>query len=147
LEVRVFGLPNSSLFLIMACFWLVYLVVSTLLVKPLGRVLDEREGRAKAAREAYDRARGTLEEVVARCERELSAAASEGQRERASLRASGDAERRRRIEAARGEVQQQLARLAGELDEASRAARAALRERSSELARELASRVLGRRVA
>jgi F0F1-type ATP synthase membrane subunit b/b' len=91
--------------------------------------------------------RQALEEAVARCERELSAAASEGQRERASLRATGDAERRRRIEAARGEVQQRLARLSGDLDEASRAARAALRERSGELARELASRLLGRRVA
>jgi len=143
----VFGLPNYSLVLIMACFWLVYLLVSTQLVKPLGRVLDEREATVRAAREAYDRARGSLEASVARCERELSAAASEGQRERASLRASGDAERRRRIDAARGEVQQRLAHLSGELDEASRAARAALRERSSELARELASRLLGRSVA
>ena len=143
----MFGPPNYSLFLIMACFWLVYLLVSTQLVKPLGRVLDEREATIGAGREAYDQARRSLEEAVARCEREVSAAASEGQRERAALRASGDAERRRRIEAARGQVQQHLAHLSGELDEASRAARAALRERSSELARELASRLLGRSVA
>ena len=143
----MFGPPNYSLFLIMACFWLVYLLVSTQLVKPLGRVLDERDATIRAGREVYDHARQSLKEAVARCERELSAAASEGQRERASLRASGDADRRRRIEAARGQVQQRLAQLSGELDEASRAARTVLRERSSELARELASRLLGRRVA
>ena len=143
----MFGLPNYSLFLIMACFWLVYLLVSTQLVKPLGRVLDEREARVRAARERYEQARQAAGEAIARCERELGAAASEGQRERASLRASGEEARRRRLEVARGVVQQQLARLAGELDEASREARAALRERSTQLARELASHILGRSVA
>jgi F-type H+-transporting ATPase subunit b len=139
--------PNYSLLLVMACFWLVYLVVSTQLVRPLGKLLDERELRVKAAREGYENAQQALAEAVARCERELSVAASEGQRERASLRAVGDEERRRKIEAARSEVQQRLAQLSGELDEASRAARAALRERSGELARELASHLLGRSVA
>jgi F-type H+-transporting ATPase subunit b len=143
----VFALPNSSLFLVMACFWLVYLVVSTQLVKPLGRLLDEREARIKAAREVHEHARRALEEAVGRCERELAVAASEGQRQRASLRASGDEERRRKLDAARGDVQQRLARLAAELDEASRAARETLRQRSSQLARELASHLLGRSVA
>jgi len=143
----VFGPPNYSLFLVMACFWLVYLLVSTQLVKPLGRVLDERDATIRAGRDAYDQARQSLEEAVARCERKLSVAASEGQRERASLRATGDEERRRRIEAARGQAQQRLAQLSGELDEASRAARAVLRERSAQLARELAGRLLGRSVA
>ncbi|HLE60082.1 MAG TPA: ATP synthase F0 subunit B [Thermoanaerobaculaceae bacterium] len=143
----MFGPPNYSLFLVMACFWLVYLLVSTQLVKPLGRVLDERDATIRAGRDAYDQARQSLEEAVARCERKLSVAASEGQRERASLRATGDEERRRRIEAARGQAQQRLAQLSGELDEASRAARAVLRERSAQLARELAGRLLGRSVA
>ena len=44
----MFAPPNYSLFLVMACFWLVYLLVSTQLVKPLGRVLDEREARIRA---------------------------------------------------------------------------------------------------
>jgi F-type H+-transporting ATPase subunit b len=139
--------PNYSLFLIMACFWLVYLLVYTQLVKPLGRVLDEREARVKTARESYEQARHALTEAVARSEREVAVAASEGQRERASLRASGEAVRREKLEVARGEVQQQLARLSAELDEASRAARTVLRDRSGQLARELASRLIGRNVA
>jgi F0F1-type ATP synthase membrane subunit b/b' len=77
----------------------------------------------------------------------VAVAASEGQRERASLRASGEAIRREKLEAARGEVQQHLARLSGELDEASRAARAVLRDRGGQLARELASHLMGRSVA
>src|SRR5512136_2590157 len=139
--------PNFSLFLIMACFWLVYLLVYTQLVKPLGRVLDEREARVKTAREGFEQARQALAEAVARCERDLAGAASEGQRERASLRASGEATRRGKLEAARAEVQGHLTRLSRELDEASRAARATLRDRSGQLARELASRLIGRSVA
>jgi F-type H+-transporting ATPase subunit b len=139
--------PNYSLLLIMACFWLVYLLVYTQLVKPLGRVLDEREARIKGAREGYDRSQQALAEAVSRCEREVAGAASEGQRERASLRASGEAARRSKLEAARAEVQQRLMRLSGELDEASQGARATLRERSGSLARELASQLLGRSVA
>ena len=139
--------PNYSLFLIMACFWLVYLVVYTQLVKPLGWVLDEREARVKTAREGHEQARQALAAAIAHCEREVAVAVSEGQRERAALRASGEAIRRDKLEAARAEVQQHLAQLSGELDEASRAARAALRDRSGQLARELASRLLGRSVA
>jgi F-type H+-transporting ATPase subunit b len=139
--------PNYSLLLIMACFWLVYLLVYTQLVKPLGRVLDEREARIKAARERYEHTRQALTDAVSRCEREVAGAASEGQRERASLRASGEAARRSKLEAARAEVQQRLARVSVELDEASRGARATLRERSGQMARELASQLLGRSVA
>jgi F0F1-type ATP synthase membrane subunit b/b' len=139
--------PNYSLLLIMACFWLVYLLVSTQLVKPLGSVLDEREARIKAAREAYEHARQVLTDAVFRCEREVAGAAAEGQRERASLRASGEAARRSKLEAARAEVQQRLTRLSRELDEASQGVRATLRERSGRLARELASQLLGRSVA
>jgi F-type H+-transporting ATPase subunit b len=139
--------PNYSLLLVMACFWLVYLVVSSQLVKPLGRLLDERERRVRTAREAFEQAGKAFADAVARCERELSVAASEGQRERASLRAAGDAARRARLEGARADAQQRLARLAAELEEASHAARAGLRARAGELARELASRLVGRSVA
>jgi len=143
----VLALPNFSLLLVMACFWLVYLVVSTQLVKPLGGLLNQREERIRTARERHEHARAALAETVARCERELAAAATEGQKGRAALRAAGEAGRRGRLEAARSQVQQRLARLDAELDDASRGARASLREQAGGLARELASRLAGRRVA
>ena len=48
--------PNYSLLFIIACFWLVYFIVSRLLVKPLGETLDERHRRAAVARERLDAA-------------------------------------------------------------------------------------------
>ena len=141
------ALPNYSLLLVMACFWLVFLLVSTQLVRPLGRLLEEREGRIEAARLGHERARAELTEAMARCDREVASAAAEAQKDRAALRAAGEAARRARLEEARVQVQARLATLGAELDEASRAARAALRERGTELARELASRGAGRSLA
>ena len=141
------ALPNFSLLLVMACFWLVYLVVSTQLVKPLGGLLSQREERIRTAREINEHSRAALAEAVARCERQLAAAATEGQKARAALRAAGEAARRGRLEEARSQVQQRLARLDAELDDASRGARESLREQATGLARELASRLAGRRVA
>jgi F0F1-type ATP synthase membrane subunit b/b' len=139
--------PNYSLLLVMACFWVVYVLVSTQLVRPLGDLLDEREKRVRSAREAFEQAQGTLADTMARCAAALSAAASEGQRERASLRSAGEAARRARLEGARAQAHERLNRLAAELEEAARAARATLRSRATELARELASRLIGRSVA
>ena len=139
--------PKYSLVLVMACFWLVYLLVSSQLVRPLGGVLDEREQRASAARQAFEQAEKVLAEAVARCEAELSAAAADGQRERASLRAAGDAARRARLEEARARSHERLSGLTTELEEAARAARAGLRSRAGELARRLASRLSGRSIA
>jgi F0F1-type ATP synthase membrane subunit b/b' len=143
----VLALPNVSLLLVMACFWLVYLVVSTQLVGPLGRVLSERARRIREARETHESSRAALDDAVARCERELAGAAAESQKARAALRAAGEASRRARLEQARTQMQERLTRLDAELDEAARAARADLRGRASVLARELASRLVGRGVA
>ncbi len=141
------ALPNVSLLLVMACFWLVYLVVSTQLVGPLGRLLAERAQRIRNAHEEHERSRLGLAEAVARCERELAAAAAEGQKTRAALRAEGETARRARLEQARAQVQRRLARLDAELEHAARAARTDLRERAGVLARELANRLVGRRIA
>ena len=141
------ALPNYSLLLVMACFWLVFLLVSTQLVRPLGRILTEREGRIDAARSGHERARAELTEAMARCDREVASAAAEAQKDRAALRAAGEAARRARLDETRVQVQARLAKLGAELDEASRGARTVLRERGTELARELASRLAGRRLA
>lgn len=139
--------PNLSLLLIMACFWLVYLLVSTQFLKPVGALLDEREKRVRSAREAFDAAKKQLDEAIAGCERELAQAAAEGQKARAGLRAEGEATRRARLDAARQQGQERLAVLSGELDKATEEARAALRARSGEVARSLVERLLERRVA
>jgi F-type H+-transporting ATPase subunit b len=139
--------PNLSLLLIMACFWLVYWLIATQLVRPLGRVLDERARRIGEARDTLAAVETRFAEAMTRCERDLGVAAGEAQKERAAQRAAGEATRRARLDAARAEGQKRLATLAAELEAASRSARSQLRERGLRLARDLAERLLGRRLA
>jgi len=139
--------PNLSLILIMACFWLVYLLVTTQFLKPVGAVLDQRESQVRTARETFAQAKEQLGEAIGRCERDLALSAAEGQKVRATLRAEGEVLRRARLEAARQQGQERLAALSSELTTVTDEARAALRARSAELARELAERLLERRIA
>jgi len=143
----VLGTPNLSLLLIMACFWAVFLLVATQLVRPLGALLDERERRVREAREQHETAKQAVADAIARCERELAAGSAEAGKQRAALRAQGETARRAALEAARAQAQERLALFGSELEQAARDARASLRERSAELARALASRLLGRKVA
>jgi F0F1-type ATP synthase membrane subunit b/b' len=145
-EVSVIAPPNASLLLIMACFWLVYLVVRMQLVKPLGELLDERSRRIREAAELLSETREQAAAGLDDCHRRLAEAAAEAQRERLATRAAADAARRGSLEAARERGQQRLAELARELDVARDEARTTLRERSRELAVALAERLLERRV-
>jgi F-type H+-transporting ATPase subunit b len=133
--------------LIMACFWLVYLLVRTQFLKPVGALLDQRESQTRTARETYAQAKERLGEAIAACERELAVSAGEGQKARATLRAEGESLRRARLDAARQQGQERLTALAGELAAVTDEARAVLRARSAELARSLAERLLERRIA
>jgi F-type H+-transporting ATPase subunit b len=139
--------PNLSLLLIMACFWLVYWLVATQLVRPLGRLLDERARRIGEAHDTLTAVETRFPDAMTRCERDLGQAAAEAQKERAVLRAAGETARRGRLDAARAEGQQRLATLATELDAASRSARTQLREQGVGLAHDLAEQLLGRRLA
>ena len=139
--------PNYSLLLIMACFWLVYFLVSSLLIKPLGTLIDERERRVREARDTVEKARQGFDDTMTRCERELAVVASSAQKERAELRGAGEAARRASLEAAREKGQVRLATLGQEIQQSSAVAQSELRNRAEILSRELAERLLGRRLA
>lgn len=139
--------PNFSLLFIIACFWLVYLVVSRWLVKPLGGMLDERRRSAVQASEGLGAAQDRLKQSLARCERELATAGAEASKQRQALRTEGESLRAARVGAARQQSQDTLAALGSELDAAVATARAGIRSQAAVLARELASRLAGREVA
>lgn len=139
--------PDLSLLLIMVCFWAVYWLVSSQLVRPLGALLDERARRAEEARRVLTGAQTALYETVAWYEEQLAAVTTEEQRHRTALRSEGEAARRARLEAAREAGQQRLTQLSEELQGAGEMARRQLQEQAPTLARELAERVLGRKAA
>jgi F-type H+-transporting ATPase subunit b len=138
--------PNFSLLLVMACFWLVFLLVWTLLVKPLGTLMDERAHRIDDAQSRFEAAQAGLRDALVRCERELSDAGVEAQRKRQDERRTGETTRRATMDAARGRASDRLTQLDLEIAQATDEARGSLRMRVSELARKLASQLIGREV-
>lgn len=139
--------PDFSVFFIMLCFWAVFFVVSTQIVKPLLRILDEREQETEGARSRLQSIRAAIASAMAASERELAAASAEATRERGAMRSEGEAMRRARLDAARAQAHEALARLGSELDESTQEARLGLRTRAFQIARELAVQLLGRRLA
>lgn len=138
--------PDFSVFFIMLCFWAVFFVVSAQIVKPLLSILDAREQETEGARSRLEGIRTAFAAAMAESERELAVASAEATRERGAMRSEGETRRRARLDAAREQAHETLARLKNELDESTQKARIGLRTRATQLARELATQLLGRRL-
>jgi F-type H+-transporting ATPase subunit b len=140
-------LPNvSSLYVILA-FGISYWILKRYLFVPLAAILDAREKAEKDAENAYAASLLDLEKAVAAGEDKLAEARREALKTRETLRAEGTALLEKKIgeaqaaalasvEAGFREIQGQVASSAKELP-----------ERARSLARELAERILGRKLA
>jgi F0F1-type ATP synthase membrane subunit b/b' len=122
-------------------------VVNRLLLAPMLRVLDGRSERTEGARKRAARLEEQVRETVARYERAIDETrrAAEGAR-----REVLDDARRRAAEetgAARSDAETEIARARREIGAALGKVRGGLRAEAEGLAREAASRVLGRGVA
>ena len=118
--------------------------VNRLLLQPLVAVLQEREARTSGATERAERLADEAADARRTVEQRLQAARSDAQARRAAILAQADQEERQLIGAAREEAGREIdagrASVADELRQAS----AALKDDARGLAREAASRILGR---
>jgi F-type H+-transporting ATPase subunit b len=115
-----------------------------LILKPLLRVLDEREARTSGTRARAARLEEEAREVLERCERELVKTREEADRARRGALERVRNEAQQLTDAARGAAERTLESARGELTGAFEEARRGLRTQSQDLAREAAARVLGR---
>ena len=119
-------------------------LVNRLLLRPMLRVLDARAERTDGARRRAARLEEQVRDVVARYEQSIRdvRVSAEGSRQEILE----DARRRAGEEtvAARSDAELELGRVRRELEVAVGSARDGLRSQAQELAREAASRVLGR---
>ena len=139
--------PNVTTLYVFLAFGISYWILKKYLFAPLSAILDARERAEKDAEKAYANSLVQLEKAVAAGEEMLSAARREALKARESLRSESLAQLEAKLteanEAAnasveRGsqEIEAQVAGLAGQLPERARA-----------LARELAEKILGRKLA
>ena len=125
-------------------FLVLVLPVNQLLFKPIFRVLDERERRIAGTRTHAEQLEEQAQQSLERCQSALRSVREEAEQARRSLLESARGDALEASNGARAEVERRLESARAEIDSSLDAARATLRMQSQELAREAASRVLGR---
>ena len=139
--------PNLSLLFVMVCFWMTLWLVQRYLIRPVGAVIDDRQLRLDDAQQEWAAKNEEHLAAVAQVEEELGAAAREAGRVRAEARQEAMSERQRGLADARARADERLVEVLDGLTKETEAARAELRHQAEELARLLASRLLGREMA
>jgi len=118
--------------------------VNRLLLQPIVRILQEREARTAGAAERASSLSGDVGALATEIESRLAAARREAQAYRAQIMAKAAEEDRRVLTLARDESSRTLDPVRASVAQELERARTGLREDVVTLAREAASRVLGR---
>ncbi len=139
--------PDLSLILIMVCFWATLWIVHRFLIRPVGTVMGERRRRIDDAQQEWSSKNEEYLAAVSRVEEEVSAAAKEAARIRADARQHAMDTRQAALDQAHARADERLVAVLDTLDKDAETARADLRSRAEDLARLLASRLLGRELA
>lgn len=140
-------LPDLSLLLVMAIFWVTYAVLRVFVLKPLGGILEERE---RTVQEATAALAGMLEkekETLVGIDERLTQARREALASRQAARGEANAKRQAILEAAHEKARAAARDAQGRLEKDVAAARAELERGARATAVEIASRALGRRIA
>jgi F-type H+-transporting ATPase subunit b len=140
-------LPNvSSLYVILA-FGICYWILRKYLFVPLALILDAREKGEKDSEKAYAASLADLQKAVEAGEDRLAEARREALRTRETLRAEGASLLEKKVDeaqaAAHASVESGIQRIEAEAAVSAKD----LPERARGLARELAERILGRKLA
>jgi len=136
--------PDLSLILIMVCFWATLWIVHRFLIRPVGTVIGERRRRLDDAQQEWSAKNEEYLAAVSRVEDEVSAAAKDAARIRADARQHAMDARQTALDQAHARADERLLGVLDTLAKDAEAARSDLRSRAEDLARLLASRLLGR---
>jgi F-type H+-transporting ATPase subunit b len=136
--------PDARIFYLIVLFVLLIFPVNKLLFHPIFRVLDEREARIEGARKRADQIGAEAEATLARYRSAVRSARDEAESDRKQVLEGARREQAELTGSVRSEAEVEISRARQEVAEALKDARSQLRERAEELAREAATRVLGR---
>jgi F0F1-type ATP synthase membrane subunit b/b' len=139
--------PDLSLIFVMVCFWATLWIVHRFLIRPVGTVIGERRRRIDGAQQEWSAKNEEYLAAVSRIEEKVSAAARDAAGIRADARQRAMDSRQAALDQARARADERLLAVLDTLDKDAEEARTDLRNRAEELARLLASRLLGRKLA
>jgi F-type H+-transporting ATPase subunit b len=138
--------PDGSLVLVLILFIIFVFVLNRILFRPIGRVLDERQTRTEGAVNEARAARRRYEAKLTEYEATIRQARAEGYRRSEQERAGALEERRKLIEAAKQNTNEQITHARSEIQEQVTRARTALASESRQIADRISRTVLGRTV-
>lgn len=130
----------------MVAFAALIIILRPLLFDPLMKLFEERERRTEGAKVLARRMDEKAGELLRRYEAELEAVRRAASQEREKLRAEGQRLEAQILAEGRAEVARLIEQGRAKLDVERRAIRADLTGRAADIARDIASRVLGREV-
>lgn len=139
--------PDVTAVYVILAFIASFAILKRFLFAPLSAILDEREREAATASQVLADSLAELEKTVTRAEAELSRARGEALAIREKLRMEGRTALERRLEETRAVAEQSIARASAEIRESADGAVAALPKAARELAKGLAEKILGRKIA
>jgi F-type H+-transporting ATPase subunit b len=140
-------LPNVTSLYVLLAFGVSYAILKKYLFAPLSAILEAREKDELDAQKAYAESLRTLERAVAAGEEKLTQARREALKTRESLRGEGMALLEERLAKAREQASREIERGSREIAERTAALSSELPGRATGLARELAEKILGRKLA
>lgn len=138
--------PDGSLVLVFVLFIIFVFVLNRILFRPIGRVLDERQTRTEGAANEARAARRRYEAKLAEYESTIRQARADGYRLSEQERAAALEERRKLIEAAKQNTNEQITHARSEIEQQVAGARATLGSEARQIAERISRTVLGRTV-
>jgi F-type H+-transporting ATPase subunit b len=138
---------DFSALVILALVFALVLVLGRLLFEPLAGAMEERQGRIDAAENIRAQTAKKVEEILATHRDAMNGARADGYEVLDKARAEGQAEAERQFGAERAKTLQEMARAREEMRQQGDRALETLESDADRLAAEIASRILGRKVA
>lgn len=135
---------NASLLVMMAIFWVTYLILRVFFFKPMMALLEERRSRIETAQAAFEGATTESDETMEQERARLSEARSQAMASRDNERREAQARRHEQLNQVKAEVLETLAVAASDLEASVARERESLDQRATEIADRIAEKLLGR---
>lgn len=141
------GLNPSHLLFMAIPFWVTVIVVSKLAIRPLLKVIEEREKRTEGARAEAADLEARFKERLQAYESRLAETRQKASDERAAIRAAAAAAVDKVLSAARDDAGKAVDQVRATIESERARAREDLKKQAESLAAELAAKALGREIA
>ncbi len=139
--------PDVTLLYVTFAFLIAYAILRKYLFLPLSAILDARESEEKVAARVHAESLRSLSNAIGHIEQELARARREALKERETLRLEGRAQLEKKLAEAHAAATAVLERASAEIGEQARRSSEELPRQIQLLARALAEKILGRRLA